>query len=158
MLTSSRGTLLPFPARRVRHAHVNPSPSQFVDHLVDPFSTGLEETGACDPMQIVVALIGWPLLERQHQTGGLELGAHSVGHLGQGAFEHQHRSDLRLQTAPAGSQSARRQAFQPGHDAIHMCLVREAAALRDFGQREIAVLQKLDRAIDAAAQYELVNR
>jgi putative transposase len=64
-LTTLGGNLLHSPARPVRHAHVNPSPSQFINHLVDAFSTGVRETPACDPMQIVVALIGWSLLKRR---------------------------------------------------------------------------------------------
>jgi hypothetical protein len=50
----------------VWHAHVNSSLGQLVDHLVDALAARFRVIGARDPVQLVIALIGRPLLESGH--------------------------------------------------------------------------------------------
>jgi hypothetical protein len=53
-------------ARSVRHAHVDPSLRKLADHLIDALAARFRVPGACDPAQVVIALIGRPLLESEH--------------------------------------------------------------------------------------------
>jgi hypothetical protein len=55
-------------------------------------------------------------------------------------------------TKPAGAQPAQTLA---GHDAVHMGLIGEVGALRDFRQRDIAVFKENDA---PSTQQRITNR